>query len=149
MSGYPWLSITTFLPLAGAVLILAIGSERRARWIGLITTLTTLAVAAPLLWSFDKSSSALQFVESAGADLRGDGGYVIAPPSSHSSGRFYAWEGTLGFPETSPAEVPERIRELIARYHPTTARPIDRLLGEPSGVATQMGYSPKPETPGP
>ena len=65
MSGYPWLSITTFLPLAGAVLILAIGSERRARWIGLITTLTTLAVAAPLLWSFDKSSSALQFVESA------------------------------------------------------------------------------------
>ncbi len=65
MTAYPVLSATTFLPLVGAVLILLIGSERLARWIALATTVATLAVSAPLYWHFDKSSSALQFVESA------------------------------------------------------------------------------------
>ena len=63
MTDYPVLTATTFLPLAGAVLILLLGSDRLARWIGLATTLATLAVSAPLYFSFDKSSSALQFVE--------------------------------------------------------------------------------------
>ena len=65
MSAFPILSITTFLPLVGAALILLVGGERRARWIALITTLATLAISAPLYWTFDKGSSALQFVESA------------------------------------------------------------------------------------
>ena len=39
--------------------------ERLARWIALGTSLATLAVSAPLYWRFDKTSSALQFVESA------------------------------------------------------------------------------------
>ena len=61
---YPVLTVTTFLPLAGAVLILLLGSERLARWLALTTTLATLAVSAPLYLGFDKASSALQFVES-------------------------------------------------------------------------------------
>ena len=65
MTAYPLLSATTFLPLVGAVLILLLGRERLARWIALATTLATLAVSSPLYWSFDKTSSALQFVESA------------------------------------------------------------------------------------
>ena len=65
MTGYPILTTTTFLPLVGAALILLIGSERLARWIALATTLATLAVSSPLYWYFDKTSSALQFVESA------------------------------------------------------------------------------------
>jgi hypothetical protein len=36
-----------------------------------------------------------------GIDLRGDGGFVVAPPSLHASGRRYAWE--LG---ASPDDVP-------------------------------------------
>jgi hypothetical protein len=36
-----------------------------------------------------------------GIDVRGDGGYVVAPPSLHASGRRYAWE--LG---ASPNDVP-------------------------------------------
>ena len=65
MSAYPVLSVMTFLPLVGAVLILLPGSERITRWIALATTLATLAVSAPLYQHFDKTSSALQFVESA------------------------------------------------------------------------------------
>ena len=65
MSAYPVLSVTTFLPLVGAVLILLPVSERVTRWIALATTLATLAVSAPIYRHFDKTSSALQFVESA------------------------------------------------------------------------------------
>ena len=64
MTTYPVLTVTTFLPLAGAALILIFGSERLARWIALATTLAALAVSAPLYFYFEKSSSALQFVES-------------------------------------------------------------------------------------
>jgi len=65
MIAYPVLTATIFLPLVGAALILLLASERFARWIALATTLSTLAVSAPLFWYFDKTSSALQFVESA------------------------------------------------------------------------------------
>jgi NADH-quinone oxidoreductase subunit M len=61
---YPVLTVTTFLPLAGGVLILLLGSERLARWVALITTLATIAVSVPIYRGFDKTSSALQFVES-------------------------------------------------------------------------------------
>ena len=63
MTNYPILTVTTFLPLAGAAVILILG-DRLARWIALATTLLTLAVSAPLYLHFDKTSSALQFVES-------------------------------------------------------------------------------------
>ena len=63
MTGYH-LTATTFLPLVGAVVILLVGSARLARWIALAATVATLAVSAPLYGSFDKTSSALQFVES-------------------------------------------------------------------------------------
>ena len=63
MTDYPVLTATTFLPLAGAVLILLVGSDRLARVIALATTLATVAVSAPLYLYFDKASSALQFVE--------------------------------------------------------------------------------------
>jgi NADH-quinone oxidoreductase subunit M len=61
---YPVLTVTAFVPLAGAALILLVRGDRVARWIALATTLATLTVLAPLYLSFDKSSSALQFVES-------------------------------------------------------------------------------------
>lgn len=65
MTAYPVLTATTFLPLAGAAAILIFGGGRFARWIALAATLATLAVSAPLYWSFDKTSGALQFVDSA------------------------------------------------------------------------------------
>lgn len=36
-----------------------------------------------------------------GIDVRGDGGYIVAPPSVHASGRTYAWELSA-----TPGEVP-------------------------------------------
>ena len=65
MTDYPVLTTTTFLPIVGAAAILLFASERHARWIALATTLATLAVSTPLYWHFEKTSSALQFVESA------------------------------------------------------------------------------------
>ena len=63
MTNFPFLTITTFLPLLGAVAILLFRGERLARWIALGTSLATFAVSAPLYWHFDKESSALQFGE--------------------------------------------------------------------------------------
>jgi NADH-quinone oxidoreductase subunit M len=59
---YPILTVTTFLPLAGAAAILLF-NQRLAPWMALATTVATLAVSAPLYLHFDKTSSALQFVE--------------------------------------------------------------------------------------
>ena len=62
MSRYPILTVMTFLPLAGAAVILLLG-DRLARWIALATTVIALAASVPLYVHFDKTSSALQFVE--------------------------------------------------------------------------------------
>jgi NADH-quinone oxidoreductase subunit M len=70
MASWPVLSVTTFLPIAGALLIVFLrGSEdavsRNARWIALWTTLVTFAVSLVLVWRFDASSPEFQFVEKA------------------------------------------------------------------------------------
>jgi NADH-quinone oxidoreductase subunit M len=64
MTAYPILTATTFLPLAGAAAILLF-RERLARWLALVTTLTTLGVSVPLYLRFDRTSSAVQFVDAA------------------------------------------------------------------------------------
>ncbi|HJS74498.1 MAG TPA: NADH-quinone oxidoreductase subunit M, partial [Vicinamibacteria bacterium] len=63
MTSYPVLTVTTFLPLLGAVVILLAG-DRLARWIALLTTLITFGVSLPLYRGFERTSAALQFVES-------------------------------------------------------------------------------------
>ena len=42
----------------------------------------------------------------AGLDVRGDGGYVVAPPSVHKSGRHYEWEASSEPGMVDPAPVP-------------------------------------------
>ena len=64
MTAYPILTLATFLPLVGVAVILLVGRARLSRWIALATTLSTAAASAPLYLHFDKTSSALQFVES-------------------------------------------------------------------------------------
>jgi NADH-quinone oxidoreductase subunit M len=68
MLSWPILSVTTFLPLAGALFIMLLGSEgeaekRNARWVALWTTLITFAISLVLVWRFDAGSAEFQFVE--------------------------------------------------------------------------------------
>ena len=68
MANWPVLSVTTFLPLVGALFIMMMGGEdaavkRNARWVALWTTLVTLAVSLVLVWRFDATSAEFQFVE--------------------------------------------------------------------------------------
>jgi len=70
MSHLPILSIVTFLPMLGALIILLArgqgeGAANFARWVALIATLADLVVAIWIWANFDGSSSAFQFVEQA------------------------------------------------------------------------------------
>ncbi len=58
MTTWPILSVVTFLPVVGALLVyLSRGddeaAQRNARWIALWTTLITFAVSLILVWRFD------------------------------------------------------------------------------------------------
>src|SRR5262245_7693415 len=65
---WPILSVTIFLPLVGALLIMMMRGDgeaenRNARWIALWTTLITFAISLILIYRFDPSSPEFQFVE--------------------------------------------------------------------------------------
>jgi NADH-quinone oxidoreductase subunit M len=69
-AGFPILSLVTFLPLAGALVIMTVRGEaavvaRNARWTALWSSLITLALSL-VLWSrFDAGTADFQFVEQA------------------------------------------------------------------------------------
>jgi NADH-quinone oxidoreductase subunit M len=70
MTTWPILSVTTFLPLVGALIVyLSRGDDeaarRNSRWIALWTTLITFAVSVLLAMRFDPSNADFQFVEKA------------------------------------------------------------------------------------
>ena len=60
---FPVLTVTTFLPLAGAFLILFIRNDVLIKWIALLTTLATFIVSLPVYTHFDKTTYKMQFAE--------------------------------------------------------------------------------------
>jgi len=50
-----------------------------------------------------------------GLDVRGDDGFVIAPPSTHISGRDYAWEASAEIADVPLAELPDALRQRLRR----------------------------------
>ena len=57
------LSIITFLPLIGAILVALVGSDGAKKQIDFITTLVTFVVSLLLLVNWDNSQSGMQFLE--------------------------------------------------------------------------------------
>jgi NADH-quinone oxidoreductase subunit M len=62
---YHPLTLVTFLPLVGAVVILFLKAEQKnaARWIALVTSLVTLGVSIAVLLQFNPADTNLQFVD--------------------------------------------------------------------------------------
>ncbi len=66
---WPILSVVTFLPVLGALLVLLLArgngpiAKGTARWIALWTTLVTFAISLVMVWRFDATSPEFQFVE--------------------------------------------------------------------------------------
>jgi NADH-quinone oxidoreductase subunit M len=70
MTTWPILSVVTFLPLVGALVIYANrgddeAARRNSRWIALWTTLVTFGLSLMLVWRFDPAQTDFQFVERA------------------------------------------------------------------------------------
>ncbi len=71
MTTWPILTVVTFLPTLGAILVYVMArgadeaADRTARWISLWTTLITFAVSVILVWRFDPAQVDFQFVEKA------------------------------------------------------------------------------------
>ena len=57
------LSLTIWIPILGGLGVIALGNNR-SRPLALIVSIITLLVSLPLYFSFDKTTSAMQFVES-------------------------------------------------------------------------------------
>jgi NADH-quinone oxidoreductase subunit M len=69
-AGFPLLSLLTFLPLAGGLVIMSVRGDEatvasNARWTALWTSLIVLALSLVLWFRFDPSDPGFQFVESA------------------------------------------------------------------------------------
>jgi NADH-quinone oxidoreductase subunit M len=67
MSGFPWLTVTIFLPLIGIPFLFAWPrlTDRSARALGLVVSTATFGVSLGALANFDRSASGFQLVERA------------------------------------------------------------------------------------
>jgi NADH-quinone oxidoreductase subunit M len=65
MQGFPILSMLTWLPIAGGLLVLLFGDKRiqAGRWLALGTSLAVFVASIPLYTNFDAGQYAFQFVE--------------------------------------------------------------------------------------
>lgn len=86
-------------------------------------TLTALTGGGGRHYFFAGAAPCSQDRLAPGVDVRGDGGYVVAAPSLHASGRRYGWD--LGSPETV-ADLPNELASQLQRPVP----------GAPEGAPT-------------
>lgn len=77
-----------------------------------------------------------------GLDIRGDGGYVVAPPSVHPNGNVYEWEVRPS--ETPLADMPEWMIELLREKNPQPQAKTESeeiIMGERNNYLTQLAGS--------
>jgi hypothetical protein len=65
-----------------------------------------------------------------GIDIKGENGYIVAPPSHHASGFDYAWEVTEHFEDVAPAEAPTWLRDMVQNRTAPTATAIPEVVAE-------------------
>jgi hypothetical protein len=78
-------------------------------------------------FAYEPLSNSVRFADL--YDIRGDGGYIIVPPSSHQSGGSYEWLIPLGAVEPQP--FPESIKAKLNAKH-SHADAITSIVGEGS-----------------
>ena len=71
-------------------------------------------------------------------DARGDGGYIVAAPSNHVSGRQYAWQN----PDISPVPMPAWLIEVI---NAKNIKPISSKAGTRKQEPAYKGHDPIPD----
>lgn len=69
-----------------------------------------------------------------GLDIRGDGGYVIAPPSRHASGGRYEWEQSSRPEDTPLAPMPAWLLSLLRNPAPAPSAVTGASVVDPWGV---------------
>lgn len=66
----------------------------------------------------------------AGIDVRGDGGYVVAPPTTHKSGVRYSWSGEAPQPGELPPRLPQKVLDKLLEPAAPAYAPLDWEVGE-------------------
>lgn len=84
---------------------------------GAAATLTSITGSGGQHWIFKAPADVLLANSAgklaAGIDTRGEGGYIVAPPSLHATGNRYSWDS-----KTAPAEVMPWLLETWPRFSP-------------------------------
>ncbi len=76
-----------------------------------------------------------------GLDVRGEGSYVIAPPSLHISGRRYAWEASAHIADLRLAPAPRWLLDLVVRNHRAVPSVVDGLIAAGERNATLASFA--------
>jgi hypothetical protein len=66
-----------------------------------------------------------------GLDVKGDGGYIVAPPSLHQTGRRYAWQPSRGPDDLKPAPLPRWLHEKLTSRTPAGGQTAVSATEEP------------------
>lgn len=73
----------------------------------------------------------------AGIDVKGDGGYVVVPPSLHASGRRYTFELTYGLGEVEVKLLPQDLQDILDASRPNGPLP-EASITEPPSTAPDL-----------